>query len=196
MDGCDAEWFQMDVTDPSSVERTVTSIAERMGPPTRLVNNAGIARQALFTDSSDEQTMQLINTDLVGAMRVTKAILPYMIRAKRGAIVNISSMWGQVGASCEVDYSAAKAGVIGFTKALAKETAPSGVRVNCVAPGCVDTAMMAGFSREDLDALCDEIPMGRIGQPSEIAEAVAFLLSDAASYITGQVLGVNGGMII
>ena len=119
-----------------------------------------------------------------------------MLRAKSGRIVNVASMWGQTGAACEVPYSAAKAGLIGLSKALAKEAAPSCVTVNCVSPGAVDTAMMAHFSALEVAALCEEIPLGRLGRPEEIADAVAFFAGDGASYVTGQVLGVNGGMVI
>ena len=185
-----------DVTSASDCEAVVRECERVFGAPDALVNNAGIAAQKLFTDISDDEWDAMLAADLSGAFRMTRAALPAMIRNKSGAIVNIASMWGQTGASCEVHYSAAKAGLIGMTRALAKEVAPSGIRVNCVSPGCVDTAMMSGFSKDDIDALCDEIPLGRIGRPEEIASAVSFLLSDEASYITGQVLGVNGGMVI
>ena len=119
-----------------------------------------------------------------------------MISKKRGCIINISSMWGQVGASCEVDYSASKAGMIGFTKALAKEVAPSGIRVNCVSPGFIMTEMNSRFSAEDLETIREEIPLGIFGKPRHIADSVAFLASDSAEYITGQIIAVNGGMVI
>ncbi len=185
-----------DVTSALDCEAVVRECERVFGTPDALVNNAGIASQKLFTDITDSDWDAMLAADLSGAFRMTRAALPAMIRKKSGAIVNIASMWGQTGASCEVHYSAAKAGVIGMTRALAKEVAPSGIRVNCVSPGCVDTAMMSGFSKADIDVLCDEIPLGRIGRPEEIASAVSFLLSDDASYITGQVLGVNGGMVI
>ena len=185
-----------DITDTSRCEEVIRECIRLFGTPDALVNNAGIASQKLFTDITDSDWDAMLAADLSGAFRMTRAALPAMIRQKSGSIVNIASMWGQTGASCEVHYSAAKAGIIGMTRALAKEVAPSGIRVNCVAPGCVDTAMMSGFSEEDKAALCEEIPLGRIGRPEEIASAVSFLLSDDASYITGQVLGVNGGMVI
>ena len=131
-----------------------------------------------------------------GAFLCCKAALPHMIRQKWGRIINISSMWGQVGASCEVPYSAAKAALIGMTKALAKEEGPSGVTVNCIAPGAVDTEMMAGFSAQDKAALCEETPLCRLGTPQDIAAAVAFLASEQAGFVTGQVLGVNGGFVV
>ena len=131
-----------------------------------------------------------------GAFLCTREALPAMIRRKWGRIVNISSMWGQVGASCEVDYSAAKAAIIGMTKALAKEVAPSGITVNAVAPGVVDTEMLACFSPEEKEALAQETPLERLGTPLDIAKAVCFLCSEDAAFITGQVLGVNGGFVI
>lgn len=161
-----------------------------------LVNNAGIAQQKLFTDITDEDWQEMIGTNLTGAFNCSRAAAKYMISAKRGSIVNISSMWGQVGASCEVHYSAAKAGLIGMTKALAKELAPSDVRVNCICPGVISTDMMADFDDETVSSLVEETPIGRLGKPKDIADAVAFLCSDEASFITGQVLGVNGGFVI
>lgn len=137
-----------------------------------------------------------METNLIGAMNCARAVLPPMINRKSGCIINISSMWGQVGASCEVDYSASKAGLIGFTKALAKETAPSGIRVNCVSPGFIMTEMNSRFSQEDLALIKEGIPLGFFGEPHHVADAVAFLASQQAEYITGQVLAVNGGMII
>ena len=134
--------------------------------------------------------------NLIGAMNCSRAALPYMIREKSGCIINIASMWGQCGASCEVDYSASKAGMIGFTKALAKEVAPSGIRVNSVSPGFIMTEMNSHFTDEDLELIREDIPLGIFGKPEHIADAVSFLASDKAEYITGQVLAVNGGMVI
>ena len=185
----------LDVRDFPAVEDTLRSIENTSGGIDILVNNAGIAQQKLFTDLTDEDWREMTDTDLGGVFACCRAALPGMIRRKWGRIINISSMWGQSGGSCEVHYSAAKAGVIGLTKALAKETALSGVTVNCVSPGAVDTAMMAPFSEEDRKALCEEIHMGRLGTPQEVAAAVAFLASPDASYITAQVLGVNGGIV-
>jgi 3-oxoacyl-[acyl-carrier protein] reductase len=161
-----------------------------------LVNNAGIAQQKLFTDLTDRDWDDMFNVDVRGVFLCCRAALPAMIREKSGCIVNISSMWGQVGASCEVHYSAAKAAVIGLTKALAKEVGPSGIRVNCIAPGVIATEMNAGFSKETMEALRRETPLCRIGSPEDIAHAVSFLASPRAGFITGQVLGVSGGMVI
>lgn len=185
-----------DVSKSAEVNDMIAKVSADFGTPYILVNNSGIAQQKLFTDITDDDWNRMINTNLTGVFNCCRAVLPYMIHEKRGRIINVSSMWGQVGASCEVHYSAAKAGVIGLTKALAQETAPSGITVNCVAPGAVETKMMASFSKEDIDALCNDIPLMRLGKPEEIAAAVSFLASDSAEYITGQVLGVNGGMVI
>ena len=188
--------YKADVSDSTEANEMIKKINNEMGEPCLLVNNSGIAQQKLFTDITDEDWSRMIGVNLTGPFNMSRAVLPYMIHEKKGVIINISSMWGQTGGSCEVHYSAAKAGLIGLTKALAKETAPSGIRVNCISPGCVNTNMMSSFSQEDKKALCQEIPQERIGEPYEIASAVAFLASDDASYITGQVLGVNGGMVI
>lgn len=161
-----------------------------------LVNNAGIAGFKLFTDITDEDWAQMIGTNLTGVFNCSRAAAKYMINAKSGSIVNISSMWGQVGASCEVHYSASKAGVIGLTQALAKELAPSNIRVNCICPGVIKTDMLNNIDDETIDSLIEETPLLRIGTPKDIADAVAFLSGDAASFITGQVLGVNGGFVI
>jgi 3-oxoacyl-[acyl-carrier protein] reductase len=139
---------------------------------------------------------RILDVNLKGTLNCSRAVLPDMISRKSGNIINISSMWGQCGASCEVDYSASKAGIIGFTKALAKEVGPSGIRVNCVAPGFILTEMNSRFSQDELDAIKEEIPLGIFGKPQHIADAVSFLASDKAEFITGQVLAVNGGMVI
>lgn len=161
-----------------------------------LVNNAGISEIDLFTAISSETAEKILNTNLKGAMNCARAALKEMIKLKKGNIINISSMWGQCGASCEVDYSASKAGLIGFTKALAKEVAPSGIRVNCIAPGFIMTEMNRHFSEEDLELIREDIPLGIFGTPEHVADAVAFMASEQSAYITGQVLGVNGGMVI
>ena len=186
------EPLKIDVSDKESINSAV----KNAGEIDLLVNNAGISEIDLFTSISAEKSSRIMNVNLVGAMELTRKILPAMINRKSGCIINISSMWGEVGASCEVDYSASKAGLIGFTKALAKEVAPSGIRVNCVSPGFIMTEMNSRFSAEDLELIREDIPLGIFGQPRHIADAVAFLASEKAEYITGQIIGVNGGMII
>lgn len=186
------ESLEIDVSDVKSID----AACEKMGAVNLLVNNAGISEINLFTAISEKKSSRIINVNLVGAMELTRKLLPSMIREKSGCIINISSMWGEVGASCEVDYSASKAGIIGFTKALAKEVAPSGIRVNCISPGFIMTEMNSRFSDEDLELIREEIPLGIFGEPRHIADAVVFLASEKAEYITGQIIGVNGGMVV
>lgn len=194
--GGDACGFVCDVADSQAVNRMGDEIERTLGAVTVLVNNAGIARQQLLTDVTDEEWRRMMATHVDGAFFTCRRFLPEMIRRRTGSIVNLSSMWGQVGGSCEVPYSAAKAALIGLTRALAKEVGPSGVRVNCVAPGVIQTDMMAGFDESVLQALREETPLGRLGTPEDVAQAVAFLISDNAGFITGQVLAPNGGMVI
>ena len=184
--------LRFDISDISAVN----SAFEAIGDVHLLVNNAGVSEIDLFTHISGERAAEIMQINLMGAMNCARAALPSMINNKSGCIINISSMWGQVGASCEVDYSASKAGLIGFTKAIAKEVAPSGIRVNCVAPGFVMTEMNKRFTNEDLELIRADIPLGIFGQPHHVADSVAFLASAQAEYITGQVLAVNGGMVI
>ena len=188
--------FELEVQSEASVAALFQNVRTSLGEPDILVNNAGIAEQKLFTDVTAAEWDEMMAVHVRGAFLCCKAALPHMIRQKWGRIINISSMWGQVGASCEVPYSAAKAALIGMTKALAKEEGPSGVTVNCIAPGAVDTEMMAGFSAQDKAALCEETPLCRLGTPQDIAAAVAFLASEQAGFVTGQVLGVNGGFVV
>lgn len=187
---------QADVSVSSEADALVGVAVKNFGRVDVLVNNAGIAQSKLFTDITDEDWSTMIGTDLTGVFNCSRAAVPHMVRQKNGVIVNISSMWGQVGASCEVHYSAAKAGVIGMTQALAKELAPSGIRVNCICPGVIKTDMLGGIDEEIISSLIEETPLGRIGTPKDIADAVSFLCSDRATFITGQVLGVNGGFVI
>ena len=173
-----------------------TSVAA-FGGLDALVCNAGIALpQMLLTDVTDDQWRSLFAADVDGVFYPVRAALPYFVRQKSGSIVTISSMWGQVGGSCEVAYSAAKGAVIAFTKALAKEVGPSGIRVNCVCPGVIQTEMNGHLSSEDLEALRLETPLETLGRPEDVAETVRFLCSEEARFITGQVIGVNGGMVI
>lgn len=194
--GCKAAAFCCDVADSASVEALAREVHEQLGDVSVLVNNAGIAQQKLFTDISVAEWNRMIGVHLNGTFNACRVFLPSMIRRHEGVIINISSMWGQVGGSCEVHYSAAKAGVIGLTKALAKEVGPSGIRVNCVAPGVIQTDMMQDFDEETRQALADETPLMRLGAPLDVANAVAFLVSDKAAFITGQVISPNGGIVI
>ena len=187
---------QADLADASQIEAMAQTVADAFGHVDVLVNNAGISVTGLLTDIDAAARRELFGVNVLGAIECARALLPGMIRRQAGCIVNISSMWGQVGASCEVDYSAAKAALIGFTKALAQETAPSGIRVNCVAPGVIRTPMLDCYDAQTLDDLAAETPLGRLGTPEDIARAVAFLCSEDAAFITGQVLGVNGGYVI
>ncbi|MBO5778571.1 MAG: 3-oxoacyl-ACP reductase FabG [Clostridia bacterium] len=183
-----------DVTDSASVEAMVAA-AQTMGRIELLVPAAGIAYQNLFQYTDEETFDRIMDTNVKGAYLTAKAVLPHMITAQSGKIVFLSSMWGEVGASCEVVYSASKAALIGLTKALAKEVGPAGIRVNCVSPGVIRTPMTTPLGEETLTALAEETPLGRIGRPEEVANAVLFLASDASAFITGQILGVNGGFI-
>ena len=192
----DVDIYKADVSDSTQVADMLDNIKKDFGGVDVLVNNAGIAQQALFTDITDEMWQRMIGTNLTGTFNCCRSVLPYMINQKNGVIINITSMWGQVGASMEVHYSAAKAGVIGLTKALAKAVGLSGFRVNAVSPGVVLTDMMAQFTDDDKNALKDETPLNRLGTPEDVAHTVAFLCSDKADFITGQIIPVNGGFII
>ena len=187
--------MQADVSNPKEAETFIRSAMVVWGTPSVLVNNAGIAQQKLFTDITWEEYQTMMNTNAGGVFSCCKAVLPAMIHVKKGAIVNVSSMWGVSGASCEVHYSASKAAVIGLTKALAKEVGPSGITVNCVAPGVIDTDMNGILSQETLNGLADETPLSRLGTPEDIARAIYFLASADAAFITGQVLTVDGGIL-
>lgn len=188
--------FKANVKNRLDVDLMVKETLYRFGSIDVLINNAGVAHQSLLTDISEQDWNNVIGVNLTGTFNCTQAVLPHMINQKSGSIINISSMWGEVGASCEVAYSAAKAGVIGFTKALAKEVGPSNITVNCIAPGLIETTMNHNMTIEDTAAIIDDTPMGRIGTTNDIAQAALFLASQDASYITGQVLGVNGGFVI
>lgn len=194
--GAQSLCIQADVSDPRAVQQMVDAAEKRFGGIDILVNNAGIAQQKLFQDLTDEDIDRMLDVTVKGAMYACRAVLPGMIRAKRGSIINVSSMWGQVGASCEAAYSAAKAAVIGLTKALAKEVGPCGIRVNCVCPGVIQTQMNRHLEKSALDELREETPLGRLGTPEDVAACIAFLASKEAGFVTGQILGVNGGLII
>ena len=195
-EGWDVAWFCCDVTDPAAVTETFAKIHSLYHRVDVLVNNAGISLIRMFQDTTEADWLHVFDVNLHGAYRCTRAVVEGMVHRGTGCIINISSMWGQVGASCEVAYSAAKAALQGMTMALAKELGPSGIRVNCVAPGVIDTEMNAELGEETKQSLAEETPLGRMGTPQDIADTVLYLASPAAGFITGQILGVNGGMVI
>ena len=188
--------IKADASSSKEMSDAIKRACEELGHIDILINNVGISEFSLFTDISDDMWHRMLDTNLSSAFYASRAVLPQMINRKDGCIINVSSMWGQVGASCEVHYSASKAGLIGLTKALAKEVAPSGIRVNCVAPGAIDTEMNACLSDEAIEQIKNETPLGRLGTPEEIANILLFLADERSSFITGQIIGANGGMII
>lgn len=187
---------QADVADPAQAAAMVDTVLENFCQLDILVCNAGVAWQGLLQDMTDAEWRRVMGTDLDGVFHCCRAVLPHMIRRHSGRIVTVSSMWGQVGGACEAAYSAAKAGVIGLTKALAKEVGPSGITVNCVAPGVIDTEMNRALGEEALASLAEETPLGRLGTAEDVAACAAFLCSPAGDFLTGQVLAPNGGLII
>lgn len=193
--GCSVASFKADVSDSAQAQALIDFAKETFGGSYVLVNNAGIAQQKLFTDITDKDFDTMMSSNVKSVFNCSRAVLPLMIHEKWGRIINISSMWGVCGASCEVHYSASKAAVIGLTKALAKEVGPSGITVNCVAPGLIDTPMNGNLDEDTISALCEETPVGRIGTPEDVAKAVLFLADESASFVTGQILGVDGGII-
>lgn len=187
--------IQADLSKAQDVDSLFTETERQFGAPDVLINNAGIAQQRLFTDLTDRQWHEMLDVNLTSAFYTCRRAAAAMIRQKHGAIINVSSIWGVAGGACEVHYSAAKAGMIGLTKALARELGPSGIRVNCVAPGVINTKMNAVHSKAELEALAEETPLCRLGAPYEVAAAVYFLASEDASFITGQTLCVDGGFL-
>ena len=195
--GREAAAFQADVADRAAITAAIRGAEEALGGPVSLlVNNAGMAEQHLFQDIPEDFWRRIFAVNVDGAFHAIQAVLPAMIHEKAGCIVNISSIWGQRGASCEVAYSATKAALIGLTRSLAMELAPSGIRVNCVAPGVIHTDMVEVLGQETLASLAQETPLGRLGTPEDIANAVAFLADERASFLTGQVLTADGGFIL
>ncbi len=188
------EGMVLDVTDSDSIDAAMEQIQAKFGTPTILVNNAGITRDNLLMRMKDEEWDAILNTNLSSVYRLSKAVLRGMMKLRRGRIVNIASVVGLAGNAGQANYAAAKAGVIGFSKSLAREVGSRGITVNTVAPGFIDTDMTRALSEEQRSALLGQIPLGRLGQPEEIAAAVAFLASPEAGYITGETLSVNGGM--
>ena len=195
-EGHHAVAIQADVADRKAVEHMVRDARSGLGPITLLVNNAGISPHGLFQDTDDETWNRTLAVNLTGARNAIQAVLPHMLSEKQGCIVNISSIWGLRGASCEVAYACSKAAIIGLTRSLALELAPSGIRVNCVAPGCIDTDMVRALGQETRAMLVEETPLGRLGTPEDIAHAVAFFAEEKSSFLTGQVLTADGGFIV
>lgn len=193
--GIAAEYVQADLTNESMVDKMFSHLSKSFGNIDILVNNAGTSSIMMLCDTTTEEWNRVHDINLKSAFLCSKKAAENMVHNKWGRIINISSVWGQVGASCEVAYSSSKAALIGFTKALAKELAPSGITVNCVCPGLIDTKMNSHLSSEELSAICEEIPAGRMGSPHEVASAVCFLAHESSGYITSQVLGVNGGWV-
>ncbi|MCD8025550.1 MAG: 3-oxoacyl-ACP reductase FabG [Clostridiales bacterium] len=195
--GVSALAVQADVRNRQAVDEMFDVIDSTLGSVDVLVNNAGIAQQKLFCDITEQDWRNMLGVNLDGVFNCTQeALKRYMLKAHKGVILNISSMWGQTGASCEVHYSAAKAAVIGLTKALAKEVGLSGIRVNCICPGVVQTDMMKSFDAQTINELKAEAALNMLGTPKDIADSAVFLCSEKARFITGQVLGVNGGFVI
>ncbi|MCI8689437.1 MAG: SDR family oxidoreductase [Oscillibacter sp.] len=194
--GCSVLPYQADVADRKAVEAMVQAAAETLGPVELLVNNAGISQYGLFQEITDAEWNRILAVNLSGPRNTIQAVLPHMIGEKRGNIINISSIWGLRGASCEAAYSSTKAAVIGLTRSLALELAPSNIRVNCIAPGCIETDMVRILSAETQAMLVEQTPLGRLGTPEDIANAVLFLASKNAAFLTGQVLTADGGFIV
>ncbi|MFZ5777642.1 MAG: elongation factor P 5-aminopentanone reductase [Bacillota bacterium] len=194
--GYSAKAYRADVSDRGQVEKLIEQSINDFGRIDVLVNNAGIAQQKLFTEITEDDWDSMININVKGIFNCCQCVLPYMIENKKGKIINVSSIWGITGASCEVHYSAAKAAVIGFTKALAKELGPSNIQVNCVAPGIIDTDMNVFLSDEEIKQLQKNTPLQRFGTVQEVAKCIFFLASEDSNFITGQVLSPNGGFVI
>jgi len=194
--GCSVMVYQADVTQRVQVRAMIAESEKKFGSIDVLINNAGISQFKLFTEINEEEWENMLDVHLKGLFNCCQGVLPHMIHRKKGKIINIASIWGMVGASCEVHYSTAKAGMIGFTKALAKELGPSGIQVNCIAPGIIDTDMNKGLDETEKSQLLEEIPLQRFGKPEEIAALAFYLASPEADFITGQVLSPNGGFVI
>lgn len=195
-EGIDCVIYKADVSKGNEVKEMFEFCIDKFQKIDLLVNNAGISSEGLITDLEEEEWDNIVNTNLKSVFLCSKEALKTMISNHEGKIINMSSMWGVTGGSCEVAYSATKAGVIGFTKALAKEVGLSGINVNAIAPGVIMTDMMSDFTEEDINALKEETPLMKLGSPKDISQMVIFLASDKSDFITGQIIGVNGGFVI
>ena len=194
--GYEAVCLQSELDSLAAAERFISQVHDNFGRVDVLINNAGVAGQKLFVDLTEEDWKRMFAVNLDTAFYCSKAVVWDMLSEQKGCIINVSSMWGQGGASMEVHYSASKAALIGLTKALAKELGPSGIRVNCVAPGVIDTPMNAALPQGAMEELCDETPLCRIGLPEDVAASCLFLAGEGGSFYTGQVLAPNGGLVI
>ena len=188
--------YQADMANPTQIANMVDYVKTNFGSIDLLVANAGIGHNALLIDHTDDAVRKIIDVNLIGVITLCREVGKFMLSQKSGNIITLSSMWGQVGGSCESVYSATKGGIIAFTKAIAKEFSLSNIRVNCIAPGFIDTDINANLSQADKQSLVEEIPLSRAGIPQDVANAVVWLASEKASYITGQVIAINGGLII
>jgi 3-oxoacyl-[acyl-carrier protein] reductase len=194
--GLSVKIFKANVSKRDEVESMMKFCVDEFGSIDVLINNAGISQEKLFTDISDEDFDEMINVNLKSVFYCSQVALRYMLPVKKGKIINISSIWGMVGASCEVHYSASKAGMIGLTKSLAKELGPSNIQVNCIAPGVIRTDMLSSYTEDELNVLQENTPLMRLGSPADIAGCALFLASSYANFITGQIISPNGGFII
>lgn len=190
-----AKLYKGDISNYNTCKDIINFVVTSFGKIDILINNAGISNIGLFMDSSEEDIDNIMGINIIGAMYLSRLTLPHMISKGKGNIINISSIWGEVGASCEVIYSTSKGAINLFTKSLAKEVAPMGVRVNAIAPGVINTEMNSFLSEEEKNDLKEEIPMGRFGETSEVGKLAVFLCSNSCSYLTGQIIKVDGGMI-
>lgn len=187
---------QADFTHLNSIEKMFLDVFSKFNGVDVLVNNTGIGLYKLITDTTEKEWDEIFDVNVKSVYYTVNKVLPFMLNKKAGKIVNVSSMWGISGASCEVAYSASKAALIGYTKALAKELAPSGINVNCVCPGVIDTKMNARFNKEEMDALIQETPLNRLGTPKDVAELIFFLTEEKSSFITGQIISCDGGFLV
>ena len=194
--GVDAEIFKCDVSDSNNAEKLISDFIARFGKVDVLINNAGVSKIAPIQNITSDDWSNIINTNLSSAFFLSQAVLHYFLRQGYGNIINISSIWGKTGASCEVAYSASKSGLIGLTKALAKELGQSNIRVNSISPGLINTDMNCELSQETLDSIVSETPLSRIGNPEDVAKIALFLASDRSEFITGADIPVNGGLLI